>query len=150
MNLLGSGSEFGARFTFEIQDQPAGLAQAFLIGENFIDGDDVALVLGDNIFEDDFSDAVKSFQKGGKIFARKVQDPERSGVVVFDANMNATKIVEKPQEHISDYAIPGFYMYDSRAVEAAKSSKPSARGELEITDIHNWFLERGELKVEIL
>ncbi len=150
MKLLGSGREFDARFTYEIQDKPEGLSQAFIIGEDFIGKDSVTLILGDNIFEDDFSAAIKNFEKGGKIFAKKVPDPERSGVVVFDANMTATKIVEKPKEHISDYAIPGLYIYDSRVVEVAKGVKPSARGELEITDLHNWYLEKGELKVEVL
>ena len=148
--LLGDGSEFGAKFTFIIQDKPEGLAQAFILGADFIDGESVALILGDNIFEDDFSESLKNFKTGAKIFAKKVHDPERSGVVVFDENMTATKIVEKPTEHISDYAIPGFYIYDSRVVEIAKDVKPSARGELEITDLHNWYLERGELKVEVL
>lgn len=150
MKLLGSGREFGADFVYEIQDKPEGLAQAFTIGEHFIKGDNVALVLGDNIFEDDFTDAIKNFKSGATIFAKQVPDPERMGVVVFDKDMRATKIVEKPQEKISDYAIPGFYIYDSRVVEVAKQVKPSVRGELEITDIHNWYLEKGELKVEIL
>jgi glucose-1-phosphate thymidylyltransferase len=152
MKLLGSGKDFGegVRFTYEIQDKPEGLAQAFIIGEGFIGNDNVALILGDNIFEDNFTSAVKNFKSGGLIFAKKVSDPERSGVVVFDDNMLATKIVEKPKTHISDYAIPGFYIYDSRVTEAARLVKPSARGELEITDIHNWYLERGELKVQIL
>lgn len=150
MKLLGSGREFGARFTYEIQDKPEGLTQAFIIGEDFIDDDNVALILGDNIFEDDFSAAIKNFERGGKIFAKKVSDPERSGVVIFDSDMQATKIVEKPKAHISDYAIPGFYIYDSRVVEVAKAVKLSTRGELEITDLHNWYLQRGELKVEIL
>ena len=150
MKLLGSGRQFGVNFTYEIQDKPEGLAQAFIIGEDFIDDDNVTMILGDNIFEDEISDAISSFKSGGLVFAKKVPDPERSGVVVFDENMKATKIVEKPQEWISDYAIPGIYIYDNRVVEAAKSSKPSARGELEITDIHNWYLERGELNIKIL
>lgn len=150
LRLLGSGRDFGARFTYEIQDKPEGLAQAFIIGENFIDRDNVCMILGDNIFEDDFSDMIKNFKSGGMILAKKVSDPERSGVVVFDKQMKATKIVEKPKEHISDYAIPGLYIYDHRVVEAAKQVKPSARGELEITDLHNWYLERGELKVDIV
>ncbi len=150
MKLLGSGREFGARFTYEIQDKPEGLAQAFIIGADFIGEDNVAMILGDNIFEDDFSAAVKAFKGGAKIFATKVNDPQRHGIVVFDKSGKVAKIVEKPKEHISDYAIPGFFIYDSRVVEVAKTIKPSARGELEITDLHNWYLERGELKVEIL
>ncbi len=150
MKLLGSGRHFGVNFTYEIQDKPEGLAQAFIIGEDFIDHDNVTMILGDNIFEDEISDAIADFKSGGLVFAKKVPDPERSGVVVFDENMKATKIVEKPQEWISDYAIPGIYIYDHRVVEAAKSSKPSDRGELEITDIHNWYLDRGELNIKVL
>ncbi|MBI5530862.1 MAG: NTP transferase domain-containing protein [Candidatus Doudnabacteria bacterium] len=150
LRLLGSGREFGAKFTYEIQDKPEGLAQAFIIAQNFIDEDNVCMILGDNIFEEDFSDSIKNFKSGGKVFAVKVPDPERSGVVVFDENMKATQIVEKPKTFISDYAIPGLYIYDNRVVEVAKQVKPSARGELEITDLHNWYLQKGELEVEIL
>ncbi len=150
LRLLGSGKDFGARFAYEIQDKPEGLAQAFIIGENFIGEDNVCMILGDNIFEDDFSQAISSFKSGGMIFAKQVSDPERSGVVVFDKNMKALKIVEKPKEHLSDYAIPGLYIYDNRVIEAAKQVKPSARGELEITDLHNWYLEKGELQVDIV
>ena len=148
LRLLGSGREFGAKFTYEIQDKPEGLAQAFLIGKDFIGEDSVCMILGDNIFEDDFSETIKNFKSGGLIFATKVPDPERSGVVVFDENNRAIKIVEKPKEWISDYAIPGLYLYDNRVCEVAKQVKPSARGELEITDLHNWYLEKGELTVE--
>jgi len=147
LRLLGSGKDFGARFSYEIQDKPEGLAQAFIIGENFIGEDSVCLILGDNIFEDDFSEAIKSFKKGALIFAKKVPDPERSGVVVRNDEGGVIKIVEKPKEYISDYAIPGLYLYDKRVVEVAKQIKPSARGELEITDLHNWYLEKGELQV---
>ena len=148
LRLLGSGREFGAKFTYEIQDKPEGLAQAFIIGKDFIGEDSVCMILGDNIFEDDFSETIKNFKSGGLIFATKVPDPERSGVVGFDENNRAIKIVEKPKEWISDYAIPGLYLYDNRVCEVAKQVKPSARGELEITDLHNWYLEKGELTVE--
>ena len=148
LRLLGSGRDFGAKFTYEIQDKPEGLAQAFIIGKDFIGEDSVCMILGDNIFEDDFSETIKNFKSGGLIFATKVPDPERSGVVVFDENNRAIKIVEKPKEWISDYAIPGLYLYDNRVCEVAKQVKPSARGELEITDLHNWYLEKGELTVE--
>ena len=148
LRLLGSGREFGAKFTYEIQDKPEGLAQAFIIGKDFIGEDSVCMILGDNIFEDDFSETIKNFKSGGLIFATKVPDPERSGVVAFDENNRAIKIVEKPKEWISDYAIPGLYLYDNRVCEVAKQVKPSARGELEITDLHNWYLEKGELTVE--
>lgn len=147
LNLLGSGKEFGVNFTYEIQDRPRGLAEAFIIGENFIDKDNVCMILGDNIFEDDLSEEIKSFKKGGKVFAKKVPDPERFGVVKFDESGKAVEIAEKPKEWLSDYAVTGLYIYDSRVVEAAKSVKPSERGELEITDLHNWYLEKDELEV---
>lgn len=147
LNLLGSGNEFGVKFTYEIQDKPRGLAEAFIIGEKFIGDDDVTLILGDNIFEDDFSEDIKNFKSGGKIFAKHVSDPERFGVVLFDENMRAIKIVEKPKEYLSNYAATGLYIYDNRVIEAAKNVQPSERGELEITDLHNWYLEKGELEV---
>ncbi len=147
LNLLGSGKQFGVKFTYEIQDQPKGLAEAFLIGENFIDDQDVAMILGDNIFEDDFSKDLNSFQGGAKVFAKKVSDPHRFGVVKFDDKNKAEKIIEKPENWISDYAVTGLYAYDSRVVEIAKSMKPSERGELEITDINNWYLHKSELEV---
>jgi len=150
LNLLGSGKEFGVKFTYEIQDRPEGIAQAFLIGENFIDNEDVALILGDNIFADNFASEIKGFKGGAKIFAKKVSDPERFGVVKFDAQMKAEKIVEKPKEYLSDYAVTGLYVYDRRVLEAVKAIKPSARGELEITDVNNWYLAKGELEVALV
>ncbi|MFA6513961.1 MAG: sugar phosphate nucleotidyltransferase [Patescibacteria group bacterium] len=150
LNLLGSGKEFGVKFTYEIQDKPEGLAQAFIIGENFIDNENVAMILGDNIFEDDFSEDLKNFKSGAKIFAKHVPDPERFGVVKFGEDMKAEKIIEKPQEYLSNYAVTGLYVYDKRIVEIAKSMKPSARGELEITDVNNWYLEKGELEVAMV
>ncbi|OGE80077.1 MAG: spore coat protein [Candidatus Doudnabacteria bacterium RIFCSPHIGHO2_01_FULL_45_18] len=150
LKLLGSGKEFGARFAYEIQDRPEGLAMAFLIGEHFIENDNVCMILGDNIFEDDISETIKNFKKGGHIFAKKVPDPERFGQVKFDEQMNAVQIEEKPKEKISDFAITGLYVYDSRVVAAAKVAKPSARGELEITELHNWYLKKNELKVDVL
>lgn len=147
LNLLGSGKDFGVKFTYEIQDKPEGLAQAFLIGENFIDKEDVAMILGDNIFEDDFSEEIKNFKSGAKIFAKEVSDPERFGVVKLSENGQAQKIVEKPKEAISNLAVTGLYIYDSRVVEVVKQMKPSQRGELEISDVNNWYLEKGELEV---
>ncbi|PIR96599.1 MAG: spore coat protein [Candidatus Doudnabacteria bacterium CG10_big_fil_rev_8_21_14_0_10_42_18] len=148
--LLGSGEEFGAKFTYIVQNKPEGLAQAFILGADFIDSESVCMILGDNIFEDDFSETIKNFKGGGQVFAKKVKDPERFGVVRFDSKMNAVQIEEKPKKHISEYAITGLYIYDGRVVEAARGVKPSARGELEITDLHNWYLKRGELKVDIV
>ncbi len=150
LRLLGSGKEFGAKFTYEIQDKPEGLPQAFTIGEKFVESDNVCLILGDNIFEDDFTEAIRNFTSGAKIFAHQVPDPERFGVVKFDEKQQAIEIVEKPKEFISDYAITGMYLYDNRVIEVAKNLKPSARGELEITDLHNWYLEKGELAVDVV
>ena len=150
LNLLGSGKEFGVKFTYEIQDKPAGLPEAFVIGEAFIGCDDVTMILGDNIFEDDFSDEIKNFKSGAKVFAKKVTDPERFGVVKFDDKMHAVQVEEKPQDWISDYALTGLYVYDNRVVEVAKNCQPSARGEYEIVDLHRWYLEKGELDVAMV
>jgi len=150
LNLLGSGKDFGVKFTYEIQDEPKGLADAFIIGENFIADDDVTMILGDNIFEDDFSGDIKGFNGGAKVFAKKVHDPERFGVVEFDDNQKVISIEEKPVAPKSDYAITGLYVYDNKVVEAAKNVKPSKRGEIEITDLHNYYLDRGELDVAIV
>lgn len=150
LNLLGSGKEFGVKFTYEIQDKPEGLAQAFIIGENFIDQEDVTMILGDNIFEDDFTEEIKNFKGGAKIFAKQVPDPERFGVVKFNSDLKAEKIIEKPSEFLSNHAVTGLYVYDRRVVEVAKNMKPSARQELEITDVNNWYLDQGELSVAMV
>jgi glucose-1-phosphate thymidylyltransferase len=150
LNLLGSGKDFGVNFTYEVQDKPRGLADAFIIGEDFIDDDNVTMILGDNIFEDDFTDDIKNFKSGGKVFAKKVPDPERFGVVKFDDKMHAVQIEEKPKAWISDWALTGLYIYDKNVVEAAKAVVPSERGELEITELHNWYLKKGELEVSIV
>ena len=147
LNLLGSGKEFGAKFTYEIQDKPEGLAQAFIIGEQFIGQDKVAMILGDNIFADDFSAEIKNFKTGALIFAKEVPDPERFGVVKFNNQGQAEQIVEKPKEYLSNQAVTGLYVYDHRVVAVAKSIKASERGELEITDVNNWYLQRQELQV---
>ena len=150
LNLLGSGKQFGVRFTYEIQEEARGLADAFLIGENFIGKDNVTLILGDNIFENDFRQSIKEFKSGGKIFAKKVHDPERFGNVEFDKDMNVISIVEKPKVPKSDFALVGMYIFDNRVIEFAKSLTPSERGEIEITDIQNKYLEQGELSVDII
>ena len=151
LNLLGSGRDFGARFSYEIQEEPRGLADAFIIGENFIGRDNVVMILGDNIFlGHNFSSQIKSFKSGAMVFAKKVPDPERYGVAEFDNKMNVISIKEKPQKPKSDYAIVGLYIYDNRVVEFAKKLKPSARGEIEITDLNNAYLKKKELKVNIV
>ncbi len=150
LNLLGSGKEFGARFTYEIQDEPKGLAEAFIIAESFLEDEDVTMILGDNIFQNDFSEDIKSFKSGGRIFAKKVADPSRFGVVEFDDKMQVVSIVEKPKKPKSEYAIPGIYIFDNKVVEYAKNVIPSKRGEIEITDLHNAYLKDGELDVRMV
>jgi glucose-1-phosphate thymidylyltransferase len=151
LNLLGSFFEnYGIYIDFKVQKIPRGLAEAFIIGEKFIGKSNVTMILGDNIFEDDFSKEIKSFRSGGHIFAKKVPDPERYGVVKFNKNNLATKIEEKPIKWISDYAIPGLYIYDNQVIEAAKKVKPSKRGEIEITALHNYYLKRNELAVSTI
>lgn len=147
LRLLGSGSQFGVRFTYEIQEKPNGLAEAFIIGKTFIGTDDVTMILGDNIFADDLSDEIKNFKKGAKVFAKAVPDPERFGIVELDADGRAVSIEEKPKVPKSNLCLTGLYIYDSRVVEVAKTVKPSERGELEITDLHRWYMEKGELEV---
>lgn len=150
LNLLGSGRQFGAKFSYEIQDKPEGLAQAFIIGRNFIGKDNVAMILGDNIFEDNFSKDIKKFKKGAKIFAKEVPDPERFGVVEFGKNMKVISVEEKPAKPKSNYCVTGLYVYDNKVVEMVKNVKPSARGELEITDLNNLYLKAGELKAAMV
>ncbi len=151
--LLGDGSQIGCRFEYAEQQVPNGLAQAFVIGEEFIGKDKVALILGDNIF---FSSGLKSLLQansnpdGGVVFAYHVSDPERYGVVEFDENMKALSIEEKPEKPKSNYAVPGLYFYDNSVVEIAKNIQLSPRGEYEITDVNKVYLEKGNLKVGVL
>lgn len=152
-NLLGDGSQLGCKFTYAVQEEPNGLAQAFVIGESFIGNDDVALILGDNIFYGVGMDELLKENvapEGGVVYAYHVSDPERYGVVAFDENMNAISIEEKPTQPKSNYAVPGLYFYNNDVVAIAKSLKPSARGEYEITDINAEYLRRGKLKVAML
>ncbi len=150
LKLLGSGKDFGARFSYEIQDKPEGLAQAFIIGKTFIGSDNVTMILGDNIFvgnETFLKEEIKSFEFGARVFAKEVPDPERFGVVEFDDKMQAASIEEKPKEPKSNYAVTGLYIYDNSVVERSENLEPSARGELEITDLNRLYLSEGRLDV---
>ncbi len=152
--LLGDGSAFGVEFSYAEQPNPGGLAQAFLVGSSFIGSDPVALILGDNIFYGPHLQTLleegKSLSSGGMIFGYQVKDPTRYGIVHFDEQMRALSIEEKPLQPKSCYAVPGLYFYGPEVVELARSLKPSLRGELEITDINQRYLEKGQLKVQIL
>jgi len=151
--LLGNGENIGCKFEYAIQEKPNGLAQAFVIGEDFIGKDNVSLILGDNIF---YGGAMENMltshndPNGGVIFAYHVKDPERYGVVDFDDNMNAISIEEKPKVPKSNYAVPGLYFYDNSVIEIAKNIQPSARGEYEISDVNAEYLRKGKLKVGVL
>lgn len=153
VRALGDGAKYGAQFSFAVQEEPAGLAQAFTIGEKYIGRDSVALILGDNIFYGGGLGAQLSSLKsviGAQIFAYRVKDPHRYGVIEFDKSGVVTSIEEKPANPKSSYAVPGLYFYDNRVIDIAKQIKPSKRGELEITDVNREFLKLGELKASIL
>ncbi|MBT4903911.1 MAG: glucose-1-phosphate thymidylyltransferase RfbA [Flavobacteriaceae bacterium] len=152
-SLLGDGSRIGCSFSYVEQPEPSGLAQAFILGEDFIQNDSVALILGDNLFYGThFIEQLKKHASydGGMIFASKVSDPHRYGIVQFDANRKAIDIEEKPTHPKSSYAVPGIYFYDNTVVEKAKQLKPSARGELEITDLNRLYMDENRLHVEVL
>lgn len=151
--LLGSGEQIGCSFTYKVQDHPRGLADAFIVGEDFIGQDKVAMILGDNVFYgSQMGEKLKKYTDpdGGVVFGYQVSDPERYGVVEFDDGGQVLSIEEKPTEPKSNYAIPGLYFFDNDVVDIAKQVKPSARGEIEITEIHNAYLKAGKLKVALL
>ncbi len=151
--LFGSGEELGINFQYKVQENPNGLAQAFVLGAEFIGRDNASLILGDNIFHGEgLGDQLKKCgqPEGGIVFAYQVADPDRYGVVEFDKNFKALSIEEKPKKPKSNYAVPGLYFYDNSVIEVAKNLAPSPRGEYEITDVNKWYLERGKLQVKVL
>ena len=145
LDLLGSGKDFGVQFSYEIQDKPEGIAQAFSLGKNFIGNDNVTLILGDNIFEDDFSKDIQSFDSGAKIFVKEVSDPERFGVVELGSNNQVLSLEEKPQNPKSSMVQTGLYVCDNSVIAKTDKLQPSARGELEVTDLMNDYLKEGML-----
>ena len=153
-NLLGDGSQLGCQFEYEVQAEPKGLAQAFTIGSNFIGNDNVALILGDNIFYgaglSSFMEENAKINSGARVFAYRVYDPQRYGVVEFDEDQNVISLEEKPNNPKSNYAVPGLYFYDNKVVDIARNIEPSARGEYEITDVNKEYLKRKELTVGIM
>lgn len=153
-NLLGDGRELGIEISYAVQPHPGGIAQAILVGEQFIGKDGISLILGDNIFYGDkltvFLKESASMKDGATVFAYNVKDPQRYGVITFDKDLKATSIVEKPQDPKSNWAVTGLYFYDNHVVEIAKGIKPSQRGELEITDVNKVYLQRGKLRVKLL
>ncbi len=145
LNLLGSGKEFGARFIYEVQDQPRGIAEAFVIGKEFVAGDSCTLILGDNIYTDDFSEVIAQHKEGAKIFVKKVNDAHRFGVVEMDSVGKVLSIEEKPERPKSNLAQTGLYIYDKKVTEYVQNLEPSGRLEYEITDLNNIYLQKGEL-----
>lgn len=151
LNLLGSMfRKFGVNLSFIVQKSPRGLAEAYILAEDFLDGESSTLVLGDNIFEDDFTEAIQTFKTGGRIFAKEVSDPERFGVVEFNEQKEVISIEEKPAVPKSHFAIPGIYIFDKDVVEVAKAIEPSERGELEITELHKHYLAKKMLDVCVI
>lgn len=151
LELLGSGADFGARFTYEIQDEAGGIAQALALTEDFADDDDVTVILGDNIFQDSVKDAVQSFESGARIFLKPVPDAERFGVADVDASHGQVLgIEEKPDVPKSDLAVTGLYIYDNEVFDVIKTLKPSGRGELEITDVNNEYIRQGAMGYSVL
>ncbi len=148
--FLGSGSRFGCTFDFRVQEKPKGIAQALGLTESFADGDSVCAILGDNVYFDNLAPVITSFQKGGHVFLKEVDDPERFGVAEVDAKGKVISIEEKPEKPKSNLAVTGCYLYDHRCFDAIRTMKPSARGELEITDVSRWYLSQSELAATVL
>lgn len=146
MKLLGSGERFGCNFYFAVQEEAGGIAQAIGRAENFAQNESICIILGDNLFEDNFKESVEEFKEGAMIFVKKVHDPERFGVALLNENSQTTQIIEKPTNPVSPYAVTGLYVYDPTVFEIIKTLKPSGRGELEITDVNNAYIQKGKIK----
>lgn len=149
MQLLGSGKEFGVHLTYRIQDEAGGIAQALGMAKDFAAGGPVTVILGDNIFEDDFRESIQGFQSGARIFLKKVPDPQRFGVPTLEGE-KVIKITEKPTKPESDYAVTGIYIYDAKVFDVIRDLKPSKRGELEITDVSNWYIDQGIMDAQMV
>ncbi len=149
LRLLGSGRDFGARFKYEIQDEAGGIAQALSLAEDFATGESVAVILGDNIFEDSVKEDLQNFDSGTKLFLKEISNPERFGVAELEGN-KVIKIEEKPEKAKSNYAVTGFYLYDNEVFDIIKKLKPSGRGELEITDVNNAYIKKNDAKYRVL
>lgn len=150
VQLLGSGKKFGASFTYKVQDEAGGIAQALGLAEDFAADENVAVILGDNVFFSDITNEIKQFTSGAKIFLSWVEDPSRFGVALFEDGKNIIEVEEKPIEPKSNYAVTGVYLFDSKVFDFIKTLKPSARGELEITDVNNIYIKRNEMQYHIL
>jgi glucose-1-phosphate thymidylyltransferase len=149
VEYLGSGKDFGANFTYKVQDEAGGIAQALLLGEDFADGDNITVILGDNIFEENLASKLKKFKSGGKVFLKEVEDPERFGVATLKGD-KVVKIVEKPEKPESKWVTTGIYQYDSSVFNIIRKLKPSDRGELEQTDVNNAFIKKGTMRAEFI
>jgi len=149
IEYLGSGKDYGANFSYKVQDEAGGIAQALLLAEDFADGKPLTVILGDNVFQDNFGKAIKSFREGARIFLKKVSDPERFGVPVLNGKL-IEKIIEKPDRPPSSYAVTGLYQYDAEVFRIIKRLKPSSRGELEITDVNNAYIRNGQMRAEFV
>ncbi len=149
IEYLGSGKDYGAKFSYKVQDEAGGIAQALLLAEDFADSKPITVILGDNIFEDNINKAVKNFRKGARIFLKEVNDPERFGVAIIK-NKKVSKILEKPKQAPSPYAVTGLYQYDANVFKIVKKLKPSGRGELEITDVNNAYIVKNQMQAEFV
>lgn len=150
LDLLGDGKKFGLKLSYTVQEEAGGIAQALYLAKDFVDNDFVAVILGDNIFEEDFREDIQSFEGGARVFLKKVLNPGRFGVAVLDENDKVKEIIEKPKEPPTNYAVTGFYIYDSKVFDIIETLKPSDRGELELTDVNNYYIKSGKIDAKFI